>query len=97
MQALQRAFGAVHDMVAIGDVMADRVARPGGSGDAAFGHQLERLAQRRLQPQRLAERLFAGIAAVNVRMIRGGHAQFDMLFNKPQQLLRVMPHSIKRQ
>lgn len=61
MQMAQRLFRALYDMVAVGDVMADRIAGLGGGGDAALGHQLQRLAQRRLQAQRVAERLFAGV------------------------------------
>ena len=87
MQMAQRLFRALYDMVAVGDVMADRIAGLGGGGDAArspapaTGAAPASGAARRRTPVRRRN-------PVDIRVVGGGDAQFNMLFDERQQLLR---------
>jgi len=68
----QGLFCAVDDMPAIGDVVPQRMLRPGGGGDTAFRDNLHALTQRRSLPERLTEGGFTLVATVNISMIDGG-------------------------
>ncbi|MNP13962.1 hypothetical protein D3C76_1062670 [compost metagenome] len=75
------------NMVAVGDVVADRMLRFGRGGDATFGDDLHPLTQRGRELHRLAEGGFTLITTVDIGMVDGSDPQLKMFFNKAGQLL----------
>ncbi len=76
-------------MIAVGNVMADMMFRFRPRGDAAFGDDLQTLAQRWREFQRFAKGRFALIIAIDIGVIDGADTEINMLFNKAEQLMRI--------
>jgi hypothetical protein len=89
-QLAQRILGRGDDVAGAGVIVLDGVlrARIADQLDAAFADDLHAVAQRRLQRQRLAERGFHAIAAVDIGVVEAGHAHRQRLLDPLDALLR---------
>jgi hypothetical protein len=85
-QIAQRLLGAEHDMVAVGNIVADGVFSARFGGNPAFADNFHPATQMRRQLQRFAKGRLALIIAVNIGVIDGGNAQIQVLLNKADQL-----------
>ncbi len=73
-QITQRLLGAEHDVIAVGNVVANGVlsARPGG--DTAFADDFHPATQMRRSLQRFAKGSLTLIIAIDIGVIDGGYA-----------------------
>ena len=73
-QITQRLLGAEHDVIAVGNVVANGVlsARPGG--DTAFADDFHPATQMRRLLQRFAKGSLTLIIAIDIGVIDGGYA-----------------------
>jgi hypothetical protein len=61
-----------------------------GQLDATFGYKLDLWAQAGLQIQRLAKKAFASVTPINIGMVEGVDAEFEILMDEVQQALLPM-------
>ncbi len=73
-QITQRLLSAQHDVVAVGDIVADGVFSPRPGGDAAFADNFHAITQMRRQLQRFAKGSLTLIIAIDIGVIDSGYA-----------------------